>query len=258
MAIPKVFISSDTWYLESADQPGTVLQGQFPGEADENISSNFAQYTSLNRETQIVQFISGNSDQASFDVKLRARDSVFNNVIKDLNQLKKWAKRDSKLKRPTLVNFWIGDGFLSVGPCFITQLSGIKYDKPTSFGAVLEVNLKINLIKYTEFSFDSTPAYETRYHRAKYGDYYEWICQREYNNPLLGDVIRKRHPSKPNIQMTDIVKLPSVEAIRKEIIEPKSIPLITAYGRKVTPQRTLRIFEFDRHNRTHVSHILKG
>jgi hypothetical protein len=75
---------------------------------------------------------------------------------------------------------------------------------------------------------------------------------------MLGDVIRKRNPSQPLVTPGSTIPLPSVEAVRNVKVEPKSLQLATAYGKKDTPQRTLRIDIFNRRNVSYTSHILRG
>lgn len=259
MGLFDMLFAFDVWYLENTDAiPPLRLQGQFVAiNPTETISNRYAQHNALNRAKPIIQFLNGEADRVSFQVRLRARDALFSSVEDNLNMLKSWARRDDALKRPPILSFWIADGHLSLSKCVIESLSGITYGKPTSLGAIQDVTLTINLLEYDPYSLEEVGAFETRYHRAKIRDYYEMLAYREYRNPLLGDVIRKRHPDKQKIKVAEVIKLPSVEAIRKEVIEPKSIPFSTAYGKKETPQRTLRLQMFERTNRTHVSHVLK-
>jgi hypothetical protein len=246
-----------SWHLQSHDVPNQILHGQFePQDTTENVGSKYSQHNSLNRAHPIIQFVNGVADTLSFNAQLFARDFLFNSVSDDLTLLKTWAKRDPNLRRPHIVSFWVGDGAIAMDKCVVQGLSDIKYGKPSALGALKDVSLTIHLLQYEPFSLELTEPPETRYHHAKFDDYYEMLCFREYGNPMMGDVIRKRHPDKPSIQVADIVKLPSSEAIRKDTVEPKSLALNTAYGRKETPQRTLRLAVFDEHQRTHVSHVI--
>lgn len=248
--------SLDNWVLVSQDVPTEQVTGQFPTEVSENVSSEYSQYKSLNRENPIIQFVSGNADTLSFNARFYARDAVFSGVKESLNQLKKWARRDSKQKRPHILSFSIGDGYLSLDSCVIESLGSIEYQKPTVLGALRDISVTINLISYEEFTMESAQLFETRYHRVKESEYFELICENEYGNPYLGDIIRKRHPEKELLQPDDIIKLPSIEAIQTERIEQKSLIFKTAYGRKETPQRTARLETFDKTNRSYVSHVV--
>jgi hypothetical protein len=135
-------------------------------------------------------------------------------------------------------------------------VSGIQYRTPTAFGGIRDVSLTLNLKAYKEFDITATEESETRYHRARERDYYEMLCWREYRNPNIGDIIRKRHPSKPNLQPGEVVKLPTATALRRDRVEPKSIALQTSFGKKDTPQRRLRMEMLDARNRGYVSHVI--
>jgi len=246
----------DVWFLENLDTPNEKLQGQFVAlNVNESISNKYAKNSSLNRSNPIIQFLSGEADTLSFQARFFARDMLFSSVKDNLEMIKKFARRDDKLKRPPILHFWVGDSHLQMTQCIIDSIGGI-YQEPTALGAIRDVTLTINLTKYEPFELKETEPAETRYHRARDREYYEYLTYYEYGNANLGDVIRKRHPEKPTFQPGEIIKLPSIEAIRKEIVEPKSISLKTAYGKKVTPQRTLRLETFDNRDRTFTSHVI--
>ena len=246
----------DAWFLESLDVPTELLQGQFPTEPTLEVGSNYAQHKALNRATPILQFLNGNADTLSFEVKFYAIDSNTAIVKENVDQLIKWAKRDDNLNRPQLLKFYVGDGHLEMSPCVITSLSGIKYSKPTKEGGAREVNMTINLLSYSEYDLDVVAA-DTLYRRTKTGDYYELLSYQHYGTPDFGDALRVMHPTKPNLQSANIVKLPSRNTLQKHLPGQKSLQLKTAYGRKDTNQRALRLELFDRTNRTYVSHIVK-
>lgn len=251
------FFGFRTWFLQNTETR-QVLRGQFePIDATENINNNYAKNTVLNRKNPIVQFLSGQAKTITFGVRLFARDILFSSVEDDLNKLKEWSDY-GLYGHPPVLSFWVGDGHIEMASCVIESLSGIRYGRPTALGAVKDVSLTVNLLQYEPYYLVDVSAGETRYHRAKVREYYEILTYREYGNALIGDVIRKRHPSKPNLKVADIVKLPSIEVIRKDIVEPKSDILKTAYGRKDTAQRRLRLEVFDRTDITRVSHIVKA
>lgn len=245
-----------TWFLANVDT-GQILQGQFePQATTKNIGVNYAQHTALNRQNPILQFLNRAADTISFQARLFNRHSLEVQAEETLRQLEEWTEIDPALNRPPTMSFWVGDGHLQQIDCVITSLDGITYGRPSFFGGLREVSLTINLLQYEPFNLESTGTFETRYHRARSRDYYELICYREYKQPLLGDVIRKRHPTQAVLQVNDVVKLPSIEAIRSERVEPKSLVLTTAYGKKITPQKTRRQEMFDLRNRSYVSHVV--
>jgi hypothetical protein len=258
MSLTSDILGLRSWYIQSHDTvPEKILQGQFePENTTENVGSKYAQNNALNRKHPIIQFINGEAETLSFQARLFARDALFSSVKDDLELLKAWTRRDEALRRPHICSFWVGDGNIAMDSCVIQSLSGITYGKPSALGTLKDVILTINLLQYEPYSLELIEPPETRYHRAKADDYYEMLCFREYGNAMMGDIIRKRHPAKPYIKVADIVKLPSAEAIRKETTEPKSLALYSAYGRKITPQRTLRLAVFDQHQQSRYSHVM--
>ena len=251
-----MLLKTRKWFLRNEDT-GETLEGQFaPKNLSREVSNSYAQHTALNRGKTILQYLNSKADTLSLQANFYARDFTKTAGVADLlEKLISWAKRDPDLRRPPIVVFWIGDGHLEQRSV-IDSITGITYGEPTLLGAIREVTFTINFIQFTDFSLDDVELFETRFHRSLERDYYEWWTQREYKIPLLGDVIRRRNPDKPNIQPGNIIALPTLEAIRTERIEPRSIPLVTAYGRKETAQRALRLDIFKRRNRTAISHII--
>lgn len=250
-----MFPNFRSWFLQN-QTTFQIMQGQFePVNMSKNVKPNWVGHTALNRANEILQFLNQSADTVSFDIVLYDRDSVFSNAEEDYYLLESWAKPDEIYgNRPPVLTFWVGTGW-EMMDCVIESLSP-KFGRPTWFGNIRSVQASITLRKYTAFDLESKAAGETRYHRAAVRDYYEMLTQKEYGNPMLGDVIRKRHPTKPNVQTGDVIKLPSIEAIRKDKVETKSVALQTAYGKKQTPQRDLRREMFERRNRTYVSHVI--
>jgi hypothetical protein len=245
------------WYLRNEDT-GELVQGQFPAtNVTLAVKNNWQEHTALSRSRAILMFINSENDQLQFSSLFFARNTDEFQDIKDrLDKLLLWAKPSLAFGRPPVLTFWVGNGFLE-RTCVIDGISPIAYGEPTSEGEMRRVAFTIALKAYQEFTLNDTELFETRYHRGRERDYYEMLTWREYKQPLLGDIIRKRHPEQPIVTPGAIVKLPSIEAIRKDRVETKSVQLITAYGRKSTPQRALRIDMFNRRNRTYVSHILR-
>lgn len=251
-----LFPNLRTWFLANGDT-GEILQGQFePNSTTREVGGVWAEHTATSRQNSILQFLHGKLETLSVQVRLYARDILFNNVQDDLDKVVEWSQISKLVKRPPKLTFWLGDGHLTLGYCILESVSGITYGTPTFFGGIRDVTLTMNLKAYTEFDITATEMGETRYHLARERDYYEMLCYREYRNPNMGDIIRKRHPTKPNLQTADIVKLPSANSLRREKVEQKSIALQTSYGKKDTPQRALRLEMLELRNRTYVSHVI--
>jgi len=245
------------WWLAN-DEIGEEIEGQFPAEdVNHDISATYAESTALSRQNAILHFVHGNSETVSFRGLFFA-DGSTENVYKIFAMLRSWAKVNPDLGRPPVLQFWVGDAHLALRQCVIEGISNIEYGEPRSDGSLRSVSFSIRLREYVAWSLDveNKPPPETRYHTARSRDYYEMLTLREYGDADVGDIIRKRHPDKPNIRVADVIKLPSTAALRKETVEQTSIALKTAYRRAVSPQRTLRLQVFDARNRSYTSHIV--
>jgi hypothetical protein len=256
MNIP--FLSLKSWFLQNQTTK-QIMQGRFaPVNLTMNIKPNYATHTALSRTKEIVQFLNQSADTLSFRIVMHDYDAFTGTTETDFELLKSWAKPDVLYgNKPPILTFWVGQGWAMMD-CIIDGLSDIQYEDPTIMGSIRGLSLTINLRAYAPFSLTGGALFETRYHRAVVRDYYELIAWREYNNPMLGVTIRNRHPTISNIQVGDTIRLPSVEAIRKEKAQPTSIAFITMLGKKSTPQKLLRESIFTRHNVTHTSHVLIG
>jgi len=244
-----------SWFLYNLDTDDKI-EGQFPAEdVTQEMAVVFAESTALNRQNPILQFVRGTAEVVSFTGRLFAEDATAN-LFKPLRMLQSWTKRDAQLMRPPILHFWIGDSTLKVDKCILESLSGITYHDFREDGSPRDISFTVNLREYTEFSLLVEAGGETRYHRAKEHDYYERITEREYGDPMLGVVIRDRQPTKPNLEVGEIVKLPSAEVMRGIVPQQTSLALQTAFGRRNTPQRRLRDFVFDRLNLAHTSHVI--
>lgn len=249
------FLNFRSWFLQNIDT-NQVFQSQFEAEGlTRDIVSNYAEHTALNRKNPILQFLNKSAETISFQAVLFRRDVVFNDVENSFQLLQSWVEPDEVLGRPPILSFWVGDGHVQLD-CVMTGLTGVTYDRPTFGGGVRKITFTVNLKQYQEFVLDSSRISETRYHITKDRDYYELIAQREYGDPLKGDLIRKRNPDKPNMQVADRIPFPAIEAIRRDRVEQKSLALASAYGKPLTAQKANRLDMFDRRNRPFVSHII--
>jgi hypothetical protein len=249
--------SKRLWNLRNEDT-GEQITGQFPATGVKlDIGNKWEQHTALSRQKPIMMFISCESDAVQFTGMFFARNTTETTTIDtNFKKMISWAKPDGSTGRPPPVTFWIGNGHLQ-RTCVIDGISGINFGEPTSEGEMRSVEFTINLIEYHPFTLNDSEVFETRYHRARLGDYYEMLTFREYGDARMGDIIRKRHPRIWTIYPGDIIKLPSIEAIRSEKVTQTSVMLKTAYGRKDTPQRRLRLDLFNSHNRDFFSTIAR-
>jgi len=244
------------WRLYNLDS-NEIIEGQFEPEGlSEEISSSWAQFTSLNRQNTILQFVHGNADQVAFNGRFFRNNALDSNPKDKLEALKSWARIDKSVRRPPILQFSVGDGHVSVN-CIITGLS-VRYERPDFFGGLRDVLFSVSLLQFTTFSLDDEEQTDTRYARAIERDYYEMLAYKEYNNPILGDIIRKNHPDKQRLQPGDIVKLPSIEGIRDKEVTQTSTTLKTAFGKRDTAQKRLRLSFFDKRSDSYISHLLQA
>lgn len=243
------------WHMRNLED-GSELVGQFPPEDPVlNLSNTYGQHTTLNRQNPIVQFLHGDSDTFSFIARFYALHAKDRTPTKNIAVLQSWRLRDATLARPPRVGFTFGN-IVPFPEAVITSLGNIAYSEPKPDGDVREVSCRVDLLRYEKFSLDDTPEPETRYHRAKQGDYYELLAWQEYRAPLLGDVLRKEHPDQPLLSEAEIVRLPSYGAIRGTTVEPDSTSLYKSYTTKNTATRRLRQDEFERHDRVYYSAVI--
>ena len=241
------------WNLRNLDT-GQVLQGQFEAEnVAREISTNWGQFTSLNRQNPILQFLNGSAEKVSFDARLFRSHALDTTPELKLDLLTSWSKLDPSLRRPPVLQFWIGDGHLMIN-CVILGIT-TSYQRPDFFGGMRHCSFTVSLLEFTTFSIDDAEETNTRYARARERDYYELLAFEEYGNPMIGDVIRKAHPALQRLQPGDTVTLPSIEGVRTKEVTQTSIPLKTAFGRKNTAQRQLRLQFFDKRSGAYVSHL---
>jgi hypothetical protein len=241
------------WNLKNLDS-GQTLQGQFEAEnVSRDISVNWGKFTSLNRQNPILQFVNGEADKVSFDGRLFRNHALDRSPEVKLDLLVSWTKIDPALRRPPIVQFWVGDGHLMIN-CVIVNIK-TDYARPDFFGGLRDCTFTVSLLEFSTFSLDDAEEVDTRYARARERDYFELLAFEEYGNPMIGDVIRKQHPKLQTLEAGDIVKLPSIEGVRTVQVTQTSIPLKTAFGRKNTPQRALRLQFFDKRSASYVSHL---
>jgi len=106
-----------TFFLKNLDT-GEELQGQWEAqEVSEQITSNWAEFTALNRQNPIVQFLNGGNDRLSFNARFY-QDSILGDPIlgtgnlqlgsgplEKLKKLKEFARIDPKVRRPPIFGF---------------------------------------------------------------------------------------------------------------------------------------------------------
>jgi len=240
-------------------ETGESIEGQFgpvnPVKSPGN--PQYVEHTSLGRETPIIQYTHSTADRFSFTAFWFATYENDDTPEKAIKVLENWKQRDPDLARPPRVGFSVGDGQMSLLEAVIDGLGDISYfDPPKHGGGIRGISVPVTLRAYTKYELVTEPAPETRYHRAREGEYFELIAFFEYGAPDLGDIIRKRHPTKLSLVENDIVKLPSAEAIRTIPIRPTSTVFKNTLLLKDSVQKQLKNAVFERNNRAYTSPII--
>lgn len=251
-----LFIKFDNWHLLNSDT-GEQVDGQFPAEnLTKTFGSRWTEKFALNRKNGIAQFLHGETTVVSFTATFLKKHFLAN-IERDISTLSSMAVRDRLLGRPPLLEFWVGDSFLSMR-CYLEPLT-ISYERPGIFGDLRFATISITLRKYSPFDIDETGNFDTRYHRSKAGDYLELLAWNEYRQPILGVELARRHPQiRLAPKVGEVVKLPSIEGLRKSVIEPTSIVFSNLSARTDTPQKTLLRKLLAARGKSTLSKILQG
>lgn len=229
-----------------------VISGDFEAVdlTEEPEGAEWSETFALNSAAPISAFLRGTVETLTFNARL-FDDSILpiavptrlkaDKVMVKAEKLKKWAKRDELLGRPPILIFTAGAGDVAQRSK-ITSIGSLRYDALGIFGEVKGASFALNLSRYIPYNIEAaaTAPPETRYHRARTGDFYELLAKREYGNALLGVLIRNRHPHQWRVEEGDIVRLPSFEAIADEPVRPTSVALRGLTGSALNPQRQLR------------------
>lgn len=194
---------------------------------EDGVGSNWSSSTGMNRARPIIQYGSGEQNGFSFEARLWAHNKD-ENVDAMLDALKKSCQRDEELKRPPRWQFTWGT---FIDETVVVQTVGnIRYDQIRPDGSIRGCLLAVNLLVYSsidvELVAEDRPS-DTFFAVTKAGDQWEDIALREYNDALLGELLRRRNPRLlfPGTTPGVVVKLPKMETLRNEVIEPDSPPL---------------------------------
>lgn len=206
----------------------TEIQFKYqPQDLTEDVGANWGSSTGMNRADPILQYSHGDQRGFSFTMKLWADHSEVN-IDDQITLLKRCVLKDEDLKRPPRFQFiW---GTFIDETVVVSSIGGIKYDELRSDGTCRGATLSVRLLIYKSVDValvaEDRPT-DTFFTTAKSGDTWEHLALREYDDPELGEILRRRNPSIPfpGNEPQRIVTLPKIENIRNEIIEPDSIPL---------------------------------
>lgn len=244
-------LQAKVWKLKNLTNNKTI-SGQFPASRVERTAgSNWTQIQALNRHRAFLQFLNGKTPTLAVSSMWFAHSLLGKKPVDRIEELIKWSEIDPKLRRPPLLNFSLGDGLGLNKDVILTDVSDIQYNMPNGLGGIRQVTFTMNfmladraMLKAADQGRADAEVVDTRYAFARESDYFERMAQDEYGDPMMGVIIRQRHPAIPLLNIGDVVALPALEGVRSEIPTQTSIPLKGAFGKKDTATRRRRIDAF--------------
>lgn len=241
-------LSLKTWTLKNVED-GTILKGQFPAEnVQRDVGANWTEIQALNRSNAFLQFLNGKTQTLQVTSRFFKRDLFDDSPVDKMEKLIEWTQPTVRFRRPPILCYYLGDGLGLQMDVVCTGITGITYSEPNALGGIRQVTFTMNFLRIggrQNSASNEEEVTDTRYAHAKEGDYYELLCQKEYGDPMVGVIIRQRNPDKALLKVGDIVALPALEGVRGQVPTQQSIPMKTAFGRKDTAQRALRIQYFN-------------
>lgn len=241
------FLALKSWTLENAATKERI-QGQFPAEElTRSTGANWTEISALNRQHPFLQYLSGKTDTMSVASRFYRKDLFDDAPVTKIEKLIAWSRALPSDRRPPLLTFYLGDGLGLQMDVVLTAITDIKYSIPNSLGGIRQVQFVMEFSRWSKEALNQADieVTDTRYAHIKDGEYYELLCEREYGDPMAGVIIRQRHPTQAILKTGDIIPLPALEGIRGITPTQQSIPLKTAFGRKDTAQKRLRIQFFN-------------
>ena len=269
------YSDNKTWSIVGDDVGYEDLQfsGQFPAQnySERGGNANLGESTTLNKSEPNYQWLYGDGEIVSFRARLFALNS-FKNIKQQIETLKSFKKRKSDLKRPPKFLFSYGTEIQFT--CFIRQID-YEYDELRNDGSIRGAIVNITLQKLDDTligteSASTSLASQVKFvagvvgasagitgqiknkikipffsvHtldktiKAKDGDTFESIAQKQYGNAILGDLLRNTQPDKVNLKAgDDIILLDPIE-INEIAVTQRSVPL------KATPENSSLRDEF--------------
>jgi len=180
------------------------------------------------RDHPILQFARGQQTMITFEAKLFA-ETITDNIDDKITAMRNSSKQLAPFGRPPVWTFvW---GSIINETVVVESVGNIRYDAIRQDGSARGVLFAITLLKYVPFDIALTdpnaPLGGTFFTRARHGDLWEDVALREYNDPLMGDLLRRRNPdlAEPGDVPGRVLSLPPASTLRLEAIEPLSIPL---------------------------------
>jgi hypothetical protein len=229
MSIGGLLTQPVVWTMTSLDDK-SFFEGQFrPTGLSENISAAYSEVGTLGLAQPVVQFVRGNLDTITFTARcwaysqgllgLGPMKNVFSqdDIEGAVEAIKNMCRPDEKLGRPHVYVLGIGGTFQR--QVVVQSVGGIKYDnmRPAQGGSLRGVTFDITCLRYVAFGEATTKAAESLIYRAKEGDFYETIAANLYNQPLLGEALRRRNPERRDLAQGDPIHVPPARVLSGEL-----------------------------------------
>lgn len=269
------YSDNKTWSIVGDDVGYEDLQfsGQFPAQNynERGGNANLGESTTLNKSEPNYQWLYGDGEIVTFRARLFALNS-FKNIKQQIETLKSFKKRKSDLKRPPKFLFSYGTEIQFT--CFIRQID-YEYDELRNDGSIRGAIITISLQKLDDTligteSASTSLASQVKFAagvvgasagitnqikskikipffsvhtldktiKAKEGDTFESIAQKQYGSAILGDLLRNTQPDKVNLKAGDDVILLDPIEINEIAVTQRSTPL------KATPENSALREEF--------------
>lgn len=214
--------------LRPLDEGYPTINFQFPPISfTENRAANWASQTGMTRENPILQFSNGEQRSFQFQARIWAHNESVS-VEPIIDELKRATERDPDLGRPPRWSFVWGTAVSET--VVVRSIGNIRYDELRPDGSLRGALLQIELLvwRFTDVEFSGEPTPSTHYVVLRQGDTWEGVALKEYGDPDLGDLLRRRNPATlfPGCKPGTVVELPPRQKLLDEAeLEPDSGPL---------------------------------
>lgn len=210
---------------------GTYIQGQFPPQQlTENVAGVWAEAGTLGLDHPILQFVRGALETITLDAKCWANHQGVLGVLEDnikevVDQIRGLPRRDPALGRPHVWLLTVGDEFSQ--QVVVRSVGGIRYDRMRPFNKSLRgAMFSIEFIRYIEYTLEESAKSESLIVNVREGDFYESIAAREYGDPQMGEVLRRRNPDMLDLTVGDKLHIPPKDIARAELsLAPASLAM---------------------------------
>lgn len=228
-----VSLEKDPRNADRVPTPDEIVFQFQPTDFQADVGAAWATSSGMNRANPIIQFSHGEQRGFSFGMRLFAADKD-TDIQMTYDALVASVTKDDDLRRPPRWQFIWGQ-FIDE-TVVVKSIGGIKVADLRPDGTLRDVTFSMQLLVYRSVDValvaEERPT-DTFFGITKRGDTWEDIALREFSDPAYGDILRQHNAGLPFPGNTPgkIVKLPKIENIRNQSIEPTSIPLArTAAG----------------------------